>query len=107
MTNNNGLNNAKQRRARKQLGGVTGRGFLPGKSGNPKGRPRTTGLLDALKSRVSQTTLDGRTVESLLVEVLIQEALKGRHRLAAITTIFDRLEGKPKQQVISTTLQKP
>ena len=25
----------------KLLGGITGKGFKPGKSGNPKGRPRT------------------------------------------------------------------
>jgi Family of unknown function (DUF5681) len=26
---------------KKQLGGATGRGFVPGRSGNPRGRPRT------------------------------------------------------------------
>jgi hypothetical protein len=29
------------RTARKQRGGVTGRGFLPGQSGNPGGRPKS------------------------------------------------------------------
>lgn len=92
---NNARNNAKQRRP----GGVTGRGFRPGESGNPKGRPRTSGLLNALRAAVAEVREDGRTVESLLVDVLIQEALKGRNRLAAVTIIFGRLEGKPKQQM--------
>jgi hypothetical protein len=31
--------------------------------------------------------------------VLVQEALRGRHRLAAVATIFDRLEGRARQQI--------
>ena len=32
-----------------QLGGVTGRGFMPGQSGNPSGRPR--GIAKAVSER--------------------------------------------------------
>jgi hypothetical protein len=95
----NGKNNAKQRERGKRAGGITGKGFRPGQSGNPKGRPRTKGLLNALKAAVGKVEDDGRTVEELLIEALIAEALKGRNRLPAIQTVFDRLEGKPKQQV--------
>lgn len=70
---------------------------MPGKSGNPKGRPSTRGLLNALKAAVSEVAKDGETNEQKLVDVLMYEALKGRKRLAAVTTIFDRLEGKPVQ----------
>lgn len=86
-------NNSKQRRT-KQLGGVTGRGFLPGQSGNPNGRPHTKGLLTALRNKVAETGADGRTIEDQLVEVLVQEALRGKHRLPAVEAIFDRLEGR-------------
>lgn len=86
-------NNSKQRQ-QKQLGGVTGRGFLPGQSGNPNGRPHTKGLLTALRNKVAETDADGRTVEDQLVEVLVQEALRGKHRLPAVEAIFDRLEGR-------------
>ena len=91
--------NVEQRGQPKQLGGITGRGFLPGQSGNPNGRPRTRGLLGALRGRVSEVGQDGRSLEDRLVGVLIEEALRGRHRLAAVEVIFDRLEGRARQQI--------
>jgi Family of unknown function (DUF5681) len=81
---NNAKNNGKQRKRKKSLGGVTGRGFMPGKSGNPKGRPRTRGLLNALKAAVEEVGPDGKIVEEQVVDALIEEALCGRHRLPAI-----------------------
>jgi hypothetical protein len=95
---NNVVNNAKQRAAKKP-GGVTGAGFLPGQSGNPKGRPPTKGLLAALKEAVAEVSPDGRTIEQVLVDELIEQALRGRRRLVAIAEIFDRLEGKPRQSL--------
>ena len=96
---NNARNNAKQRKSKNGLGGVTGRGFMPGKSGNPAGRPRTRGLLNALKTAIQEVGTDGRSVEEQLADALIEEALRGTHRLPAIQTIFDRLEGRPRQQI--------
>src|SRR4051794_6035225 len=97
--NNRRKINAKQRAgmAEETLGGVTGRGFMPGVSGNPNGRPPSNGLLKLLRESVTNHGANGLTVEELLVQALIDEALKGKHRLAAISMIFDRLEGKPKQ----------
>ncbi len=83
-------------------GGVTGKGFRPGKSGNPRGlpgRPRTRGLLAALKAELGIVGKDGRTTEQQLAAKLVHEALKGRYKRAAIAEIFDRIEGKPKQQL--------
>jgi hypothetical protein len=94
---NNGRNNAKQ--PEKKLGGVTGRGFVPGQSGNPAGRPRTKGLVAALKVAVAEVGKDGRTVEEALADELVRQALRGRRRLVAIAEIFDRLEGRPRQSV--------
>lgn len=96
---NNADNNDEQREEPKQLGGVTGRGFLPGQSGNPSGRPRTRGLVVALRAKVAEIGKDGRTVEEKLVAVLVDEALRGKHRLAAVEVIFDRLEGRARQQI--------
>jgi hypothetical protein len=73
--------------------------FKPGQSGNPAGRPRTRGLIVALKSAIAETIPDGRTIEQALADELVNEALRGRRRLPAIAEIFDRLEGRPKQSV--------
>jgi hypothetical protein len=92
-------NNDEQRSQPKQLGGCTGKGFVPGQSGNPSGRPRTRGLLGTLRLRVAEIGPDGRTLEEKLISVLLQEALHGRHRLAAVEVIFDRLEGRARQHL--------
>jgi hypothetical protein len=89
--------NLKDRDQVKQLGGITGHGFMPGHSGNPKGRPRVRGLLNALKAKVQETGPDGQTIEEQLVEVLLDEALNGRNRLPALTEILNRLEGRAHQ----------
>lgn len=91
--------NAEQRKKPKQLGGVTGRGFVPGKSGNPSGRPRTQGLVSSLRAKMAEVGPDGCSLEERLVGVLIQEASRGRQRLAAVAVIFDRLEGRAHQQI--------
>jgi hypothetical protein len=72
---------------------------LPGVSGNPSGRPRTRGLLGTLRVRVSEIGPDGRSLQERLIEVLIQEALRGRQRLVAVETIFYRLEGRARQHL--------
>jgi hypothetical protein len=90
-------NNPKQRNYQKQLGGITGRGFLPGKSGNPNGRPHTRGLVAALRLKIAEIAPDGRTLEEHLIDVLMQEAFRGKHRLPAVELIFDRLEGRAPQ----------
>jgi hypothetical protein len=96
---NNVEKNVEQRVEPKQLGGITGRGFLPGRSGNPNGRPRTRGLVSALHAKVSEVGPDGRSIEQQLVDVLLHEALRGKHRLAAVEVIFDRLEGRASQHI--------
>jgi hypothetical protein len=56
-------NNENQRNEPKRLGGITGRGFMPGQSGNPSGRPRTRGLLGTLRVKVAEIGTDGRSLE--------------------------------------------
>jgi hypothetical protein len=96
---NNMENNSKQPRRIKQLGGITGAGFMPGQSGNPKGRPHTKGLLTAVRNKVAEVDASGRTIEARPVEVLVNEALDGKNPLPAVEIIFDRLEGRSRQRL--------
>ena len=63
--------NDEQREEPKQPGGITGRGFLPAQSGNPNGRPRTRGLVNALRAKVAEAGPDGLSLEDRLVGVLV------------------------------------
>lgn len=86
----------------KQLGGATGKGFMPGVSGNPAGRPKgtkslTTLLVEALRG----TSKNGKTWEQNLIEQVMNQAIvKGDMR--AIEHIWDRTEGKPEQGHVVT-----
>jgi hypothetical protein len=83
----------------KLLGGITGKGFMPGRSGNPGGmRPGTRSVTARLRDLLDKGEVggkpikDGRQVADLLSEVILKEALKGDYRFVAM--ILDRTEGK-------------
>ena len=84
----------KARSTRKRRGGVTGKGFLPGKSGNPGGRPK--GLMNQVRDR----TKDGKILIDFAMAVL-----KGQHgaevsdQLAAMRFLAERGWGKPAQKI--------
>ena len=93
-------NNFKQRDEGKLLGGITGRGFRPGQSGNVNGRPKTnTSLVNAIRAKVAEVAPDGRTIAQHIAGMLVEESLRGRNRIAAASVILDRLEGRPAQQL--------
>lgn len=75
--------------------------FQPGQSGNPKGRPKGSRNLSAiLKDMLDQDVEeDGQLVKfsDAIVKRLIQKANKGD--IKAIQEIFDRTEGKAKQEI--------
>lgn len=75
------------------VGGVTGKGFKPGQSGNPNGRPKGTSLTARLRVAIEKPEPgDERPVADRLVAKLITLALEGDRQ--AIKDVFERVDGK-------------
>ncbi len=80
----------------KRPGGVTGKGFLPGRSGNPGGRPK------GLAEQVRQATHDGKTILDFMMAVAQGAKIDGRKprladRMEANKGLADRGWGRPVQ----------
>ncbi len=80
----------------KTPGGVTGKGFLPGHSGNPGGRPK------GLAERVRKMTRNGEDILAIVTSVAQGEKINGRrpplaYRLEACKILLDRGWGRPAQ----------
>lgn len=98
----------------KKLGGSTGKGFMPGKSGNPKGYPKgqthiqtqlkrwgklktPQKILDALKEQYPEIKAKKLTLDEMQhINVNIAAAMG---EAWAVHYKSDRLEGKAKEQV--------
>ncbi len=83
--------------------------FKPGQSGNPKGRPRKDqSLLELIRSKLAETCqydANKRTWMEALAEAEMKMALTDT---AARRDLFDRLVGKPAEQMeLSTKNDKP
>jgi Family of unknown function (DUF5681) len=70
-------------------GGVTGKGFRPGQSGNPRGRPK--GLARATRELVGE---DGMALIQLWWDIARDETRRDRDRLEASRLLADRGWGK-------------
>lgn len=83
--------------------------FQPGESGNPAGRPPgSRNLSTILKEMLEQEVLiDGEKIpfKDSIVKKLIKKANNGN--LRAIQEIFDRMEGKAKQEMKIEGLPDP
>ncbi len=75
----------------RRLGGATGHGFMPGQSGNPKGRPKAPVDIAAL------ARVHGPQCVAVVVELLASS--DERIRLAAATVLIERGFGKPVQPI--------
>lgn len=98
-------------------GGVTGRGFLPGQSGNPGGRAKGEPSLAAIRRRrlgdpIAGTPWaieaaqrlglgDGATFADLLIETELYSAIACGN-VRALASVSDRMDGKPRQSVTLT-----
>jgi hypothetical protein len=66
-------------------GGVTGKGFMPGQSGNPGGRPK--GLARATRELVGD---DGNKLAEFWFSIMQDETRRDRDRLEASRLLADR-----------------
>jgi hypothetical protein len=73
----------------KTTGGVTGKGFRPGKSGNPGGRPR--GIARITREKLGE---DGEAIVDFWIEAMNDTALNMRERLEASKLLAERGWGK-------------
>jgi len=72
-------------------GGVTGKGFLPGKSGNPGGRAKTPEAFKELARSNSMEALEAA------ISIMKSKKEKSSDRLKAVEIVLDRSWGKPVQ----------
>lgn len=92
---------------KKQLGGVTGKGFMPGVSGNPAGKPKgtkhlSTLLWEALQERARNK--DGSKSDKTHADLVIARLIKDNIEKGSRTElIFDRIDGYAKQEIDVTT----
>lgn len=70
-------------------GGVTGKGFMPGQSGNPRGRPKGVGR--ATRELIGE---DGMALVQLWWDIARDETRRDRDRLEASRLLADRGWGK-------------
>ena len=71
--------------------------FKPGKSGNPKGRPKKLPHLEELLANVLGEEKDGKTAAEAILMALRGKATRGDVRAAEV--LLDRAFGKVKQDI--------
>ncbi len=92
---------------KKQLGGITGKGFMPGVSGNPEGRPAgsknfSTIFEEAVKLIVREQKIPVKNPEVELVVKGLTQALKGNYSFWK--DIMDRTYGSPNRSDTNVNL---
>ena len=95
---NNQISTVKDPKPKKTLkeGGVTGKGWKPGQSGNPNGRPKKgTAISDILNNegnKIDKTT--GKSHREIMLENVYAQAVKDTPDKWAVEFIANRTEGK-------------
>jgi len=101
----------KQRKSNGKIeGGVTGKGWKPGQSGNPKGRPKKDiAIADILNKRGSEViNFDtGMTRREQMLENVYGLAMRTKPERWAVEFISDRTEGKAKEFRETTVKTEP
>ena len=102
LSHNANMSVVENRLVTTQRGGVTGRGFQPGQSGNPGGRPK--GLTRRVRELVGD---DGDAIAAFMYEVMADDAARTADRLEAAKWLADRGFGRAVQAVDIDVSQHP
>ena len=88
-----------QQTTEKKLGGCTGKGFMPGQSGNPAGRPKKSHLTEVAEEMLEEK-LGDEGFRKQFKEAMWRDLLSGKV-MGAMTrdTLWERTEGKVAQPV--------
>ena len=90
----------------KMPGGVTGKGWKPGESGNPNGRPPKIRTIPDILHKIGdeEGTVDGSLTKlDVVLRKVFDYALEGKSW--AVQFIADRTEGKPREYVEQTIIE--
>jgi len=82
-----------QQSTEKLLGGITGKGFMPGQSGNPSGRPKKKPITDLFEELMADPELVAG-FKSAIVKSIMKGGMAG---VMYMKEAADRLEGKVTQ----------
>ena len=88
-------------------GGITGKGFKPGQSGNPNGRPKGVQSIPDILRKIGdeEGTADGKSKLDVIMYKVFQFALEGKPW--AVQFIADRTEGRALERIDQTIKQEP
>lgn len=79
------------------------RGFQPGISGNPKGRPKKGSAIADILNAIGDKTDAGKTKRELMLNKVYELALKGTPW--AVEFIADRTEGRALERVATSQVE--
>ena len=100
-----------QQQRKSNLGGITGKGFMPGQSGNPGGRPKGPSLKHAVERRLGEIAPakvsaalglpETTTWCDVLAETTVRAAVGDEAQARRL--VWEYMEGAPLQSIDMTT----
>jgi hypothetical protein len=84
----------------KKQGGITGKGFVKGKSGNPNGRPvGSVSIVEGIKKKLQEIEPGNKKtyLELFLSKLFLKAINEGNEQL--MRDMINRVDGMPKQSV--------
>lgn len=79
----------------RRLGGITGKGFMPGVSGNPKGRPKKKPITEIFEELLAETGAR----EQIKKRIRATMTERGMAGVLLLKEAAERIEGKVSQEI--------